>query len=71
MKPRAGDALIRPNFDRDGNPYEDSVHRALPVATLPTARKKSRGSTAQIGKTEDDGIDKVVVNLWFEGFTKS
>jgi hypothetical protein len=71
VKPRAGDALIRPNFDRDGNPYEDSVHRALPVATLPTARKKSRGSTAQIGKTEDDGIDKVVVNLWFEGFTKS
>jgi hypothetical protein len=71
VKPSAGDALIWPNFDRDGNPHKDSVHRALPITTLPKARKGSRGSAAQIGKTDEDGIDKVVVNLWFEGFTKS
>jgi hypothetical protein len=65
VKPSTGDALVWPNFDRDGNPYMDSVHRALPVAALTTtARKKSSGS-------EEDGIGKVVVNLWFEGFTKS
>jgi hypothetical protein len=71
VKPSAGDALVWPNFDRDGNPYKDSVHRALPVTALPTARKESRDSAAQIGNTEEDGIGKVVVNLWFEGFTKS
>jgi hypothetical protein len=71
VKPSAGDALVWPNFDRDGNPYKDSVHRALPITTLPAARKKSKGSVAQIGKTEEDGIGKVVVNLWFEGSTKS
>jgi hypothetical protein len=68
VKPSAGDALVWPNFDRDGNPYKDSVHRALPVTAL---RKESKGSVAQIGNTEDNGIDKVVVNLWFEGSTKS
>ena len=76
VKPSAGDALVWPNFDRDGNPYENSVHRALPITTLPAARKKSRGSTAESGKTEEDGIGKngigkVVMNLWFEGSMKS
>jgi hypothetical protein len=71
VKPSAGDALVWPNFDRDGNPYKDSVHRALPVSDLPTAHKESRGSAAQIDSMEEDGIDKVVVNLWFEGSTKA
>jgi hypothetical protein len=72
VKPSAGDALVWPNFDRDGLPYKDSVHRALPVATLPTARKESSGAAAvQVGNTEVDGIGKVVVNVWFEGSTKS
>jgi hypothetical protein len=31
VKPRAGDALVWPNFDRQGLPYMDSLHRALPV----------------------------------------
>jgi hypothetical protein len=69
VKPRAGDALVWPNFDRDGKPYKDSVHRALPVAALPTAHKGARGSGAQAGNAKEDRIGKVVVNLWFEGFT--
>jgi hypothetical protein len=74
VKPSPGEALVWPNFDRDGHPYKDSVHRALPVAALPTAarKKSSRGSAVhQVGNTEEDGIGKVVVNLWFEGSTKS
>ena len=68
VKPRAGDALVWPNFDRDGKPYKDSVHRALPVVAVPTARKEGRGSSAQAGSAEKDSrIGKVVVNLWFEG----
>jgi hypothetical protein len=63
VKPRAGDALVWPNFDRDGKPYKDSVHRALPLAAVPTAQKEASGSGAQ------DRIGKVVVNLWFEGST--
>jgi hypothetical protein len=69
VKPRAGDALVWPNFDRDGKPYMDSVHRAVPVAALPTSRKEARGSGAQVGNAEEDRIGKVVVNLWFEGST--
>lgn len=71
VKPSAGDALVWPNFDRDGNPYKDSVHRALPVAALSATRKGSRGSAAEKINTEEDGIDKVVVNLWFEGSAKA
>jgi hypothetical protein len=71
VKPSAGDALVWPNFDRDGKPYKDSLHRALPVAALPTAREEASGSAIQVGNTEEDGIGKVVVNLWFEGSTKS
>jgi Rps23 Pro-64 3,4-dihydroxylase Tpa1-like proline 4-hydroxylase len=31
VKPQAGDVLVWPNFDRQGLPYMDSSHRALPV----------------------------------------
>jgi hypothetical protein len=71
VKPSAGDALIWPNFDREGKPYKDSVHRALPVSAPSRARKESRSSAPQIGNKKADEIGKVVLNLWFEGSTKS
>jgi hypothetical protein len=70
VKPSAGDALVWPNFDRDGKPYKESVHRALPVTDLPTAHKERMSSAAQMSNTKEDGIGKVVLNLWFEGSTK-
>jgi hypothetical protein len=69
VKPRAGDALVWPNFDRDGNPYQDSAHRALPVAaTAAAAARRKESSTAAAVAAQVAG--KVVVNLWFEGSTK-
>lgn len=58
VKPSAGDLLIWPNFDRDGYPYKESLHRALPVQVA---------SSANGSVTQDSEIAKVVVNLWFEG----
>jgi hypothetical protein len=62
VKPQAGNALIWPNFDRHGKPDPNSVHRALPV--IP----------GQEGLFDKDAtttaIDKIVVNLWFEGHLK-
>jgi hypothetical protein len=65
VKPSAGDALIWPNFDRDGRPYKESLHRALPVQVDSAL---ANGSAAQ---EDDSGIGKVVVNLWFEGSTEN
>ena len=57
VKPEAGDALVWPNFDREGNPNIDSVHSALPL-----------GKTGRnIINNNDDGMGKIVINLWFEG----
>lgn len=57
VKPQAGDALVWPNFDREGNPYMDSIHSALPL-----------GKTGRdIINNNDDGMGKIVINLWFEG----
>jgi hypothetical protein len=57
VKPQAGDALVWPNFDREGNPYMGSIHSALPL-----------GETGQnIINNNDAGIGKIVINLWFEG----
>lgn len=54
-QPQAGDALVWPNFDRDGNPYMGSIHSALPL-----------GKTGQnIMNDNDAGIGKIVINLWF------
>jgi hypothetical protein len=69
VKPRAGDALVWPNFNRDGKPCKDSVHRAVPVTALPTSHKEASDSGSQVGNAEEDIIGKVVVNLWFEGST--
>lgn len=75
VKPSAGDALVWPNFDRDGKPYADSVHRALPVSaalptTPPTRNKEASGpAVVQRSDTEEDTIGKVVVNLWFESLS--
>jgi hypothetical protein len=66
VKPSAEDALVWPNFDRDGKPYKDSVHRALPVAALPIVHKhkKASGPVVQAGNAVEDRIGKMVVNLW-------
>jgi hypothetical protein len=69
MKPQVGDALVWPNFDRDGKPYKDSLHRALPLATPSIGRKKERSPVVHASSVKEDGIGKVVVNLWFEGFS--
>ena len=53
-KPRAGDALIWPNFDRDGKPCMDSIHRALSYKDKNESNNNSR-------------IGKIVINMWFEG----
>lgn len=55
MKPKAGDALVWPNFDRNGKPCMDSIHRALSLSEETQKRRKGHN------------IGKVVVNLWFEG----
>lgn len=68
VKPSAGDALVWPNFDRNGTPYGDSVHRALPVAGAeppPNRQRHNKGSISNV-----IGIGKVVMNIWFEGFDK-
>ena len=57
VKPQAGDALVWPNFDQEGNPYVESIHSALPL-----------GENGQnIINNNDAGIGKIVINLWFEG----
>ena len=68
VKPSAGDALVWPNFDRNGNPYTDSVHRALPVAATDEAPQRSRGQRKNVSRTGSNEIGKVVMNIWFEGF---
>ena len=63
VKPRPGDALVWPNFDRGGVPYADSVHGALPLGT---SSMLARGATT-MGGGDGAGMGKIVVNLWFEG----
>ena len=73
VRPSAGDALIWPNFDRDGAPYQDSLHRALPVPVDVVAATGRKGSDTRISSaTNEKGprIEKMVINLWFEGMTK-
>ena len=53
VKPKSGDALVWPNFDKEGKPYMDSIHKALPIAK---------------GSDEGEDIGKIVINLWFEGY---
>jgi hypothetical protein len=67
VKPSAGDALVWPNFDRNGRPYQDSLHRALPVAAPSRGHKGVKLPVVQADSVEQDRIGKVVVNLWFEG----
>jgi hypothetical protein len=68
IKPHAGDALVWPNFDREGKPYKNSLHRALPLAPPRIGRKEDINTSGILApKSEDDDIGKVVLNLWFEG----
>ena len=64
IKPKAGDALIWPNFDRRGNPCIESLHRALPIGDTGAKHESASGGGS-------DKIEKIVVNLWFEGFAKT
>jgi hypothetical protein len=73
VKPRAGDAICWPNFDRAGKPYMDSIHGALPI---PKEKTGSLSSIEDRGKSYSDDHDekdlsKIVINLWFEGYTKN
>mmetsp|Transcript_35972 Transcript_35972/g.52722 ORF Transcript_35972/g.52722 Transcript_35972/m.52722 type:complete len:456 (-) Transcript_35972:473-1840(-) len=54
VKPDIGDAIVWPNFDQEGKPYMDSIHRALSIP------KSTCGQRFEMGK--------IVINLWFEGF---
>jgi hypothetical protein len=60
VKPKNGEALVWPNFDQDGKPYMDSMHRAL---SIKNESKMNRGNGVP-------DIEKVVVNVWFEGMTQ-
>lgn len=67
IKPKAGDAIVFPNFDFDGRPYLDSIHGALPI---PKADRSRRGRDDCCNDNDTDEVSKIVINLWFEGHTK-
>jgi len=69
VQPREGDALIWPNFDQDGTPYLDSVHRALPLDTTSDATTMNDDDDLNSISGKDE-FGKIVINLWFEGRIK-
>ena len=66
VKPKAGDAIVWPNFNQDGKPYLDSIHGALPIVA---EKNRSISRSDGCNKNEDE-VGKIVINLWFEGYTK-
>jgi len=62
VKPIAGDALLWPNFNIEGNPCMQSVHRALPMQTANNKYHKHQDDS-----NDHDEMSKIVINLWFEG----
>lgn len=69
LKPRAGDALIWPNFDREGRPHMLSHHCALPLNVHSSSPQHSLHIPSYETILNHEEIGKIVVNLWFQGRT--
>jgi len=70
LRPAAGDAIVWPNFDRDGSYSELPLHRALAIEA---AAEADTEADTEAGAAQDPAPDregatfrKAVLNLWFE-----
>ena len=58
LKPKAGDVLVWPNFDSEGKPCDDSLHRAL---------SPNNASSRNVLTGDNNDVAKIAINLWFQG----